>query len=234
VVGVATEPDEVLEIGRERLRLTQRWQRIRDRVALVPIGVRVAGASVVVVSVGVALVLMSDPAQSPEPLSARVASLPVGDQHISMIGAMAAEPGPLPSYIRSTGTPGECELVRIGHRPPQEEIVSAVRRVFADYRVRDVAATLDQLGAICTVIVRAIDRQGSVLVVDVVAPDYSARPTVHKARIESSTNGTTTVSVAVARPGRGWTVRVGAVGLASELPSAARLRALADNPALRW
>jgi hypothetical protein len=233
VDGVATEPDEVLEIGRERLRVTQRWQRIRDRVALVPTVVRFAGALILVVSIAVALVLMSDPAQSPEPLSARAAPLPVGDQHISMIGAMAAEPGPLPSYIRSTGTPGECELVGIGHRPPQEEIVSAVRQVFADYRVHDVAATLDQLGAICTVVVRAVDRQGSVLVVDVVAPDYSARR-AQRARVESSTNGATTVSVAVARPGRGWTVRVGAVGPASELPSAARLRALADNPALRW
>jgi hypothetical protein len=233
VVGVATEPDEVLEIGRERLRLTRRWQRIRDRVALVPVGVRFAGASVVVVSIGVALVLMSGSAQSPQPQSARIAPLPVGDQHISVIGAMADEPGPLPTYIRATGTPGNCELVGVGHRPPQRAIVSAMRRAFADYRVRDVGATLDQLGAICTVVVRAIDRQGSVLVVDVVAPDYTRRA-VRKARVESSTNGTTTVSVAVARPGPGWTVRVGAVGLASELPSDAKLRALADNPALRW
>lgn len=232
---MATEPDEVLEIGRERVRLTQGWQRIRDRVALMPTGVRFAGASlVVVVAIVVALALTRDPGPHGKMQPARVASPPSVDQHISMIREMAVEPGRLPSYIRSTAIPGECELERAGHGPAQRVIASVIRREFAGYRVRDTASTLDQLGAICSVVVRAFDRRGAVLVVDVVAPDRSARPAPHRARVESSTVGTTTVSVAVARPVPGWTVRVGVVGPAAALPSAGTLRALADDPALRW
>lgn len=233
----APEADELLEVGRSRP--TRRWlQRLEDRARRVPLVLRCILASVVVLAVVIAYSASRPARHRPVPpvaaATANVGGAAPSDWDLSMILAKAHQPGPLVGYVRSDSTRGACPLVPIG-RSPQRSITAALRTELPDYTVRDVAPTLNEFTAMCAIDLRAASAHGSILVVEVVAPQHGAGTHAFTAlSVGFRSDGTTTVSMAAAVTRDGWSITAGAVAPNSDQPSSAALLRLADDPTLLW
>lgn len=201
----------------------------------VPAGVRwVAGAAA---AAGVLVAYVAhQPETRPQPVVAAPSASPAGqpgDLTLALISAQARLRTPLVSYVRSGWTPGACRLVPPG-RPPERAIAAAIRGALPGYAVRDSSRTLDQSTALCTVDLRATDRQHSTLVVEIVAPQVDDRRPFTALSVDIRSDGTTTVSAATAVTASGWTVTVGTSGPDADQPSSQALLALAQNATMLW
>ena len=117
---------------------------------------------------------------------------------------------------------------------PESRLVAAVRRALPTYAVRDVARTLDQFTGMCTLQLRAADRHGSTLVVDIASPAHVTKNLFDQTTVASRTDGDAVVSIVSNLTRAGWTVTFGAVGPVADQPSSAVLLALAQDAALLW
>jgi hypothetical protein len=229
----ADEPDDLLQVGRDR-RAPALLQRIESRVWRVRLVLRWAVATIASVSVLIIFGLGSSTAHRPTRAgtSTTAAGQPT-DPDISNVLATARNSQPLVDYIRSDSVPGACALVPVG-RSPQRSVAAAVRRAFPEYEIYDVGRILDQLTAMCAINLRAYDAGGSVLVIEIVAPQNGAARPFTALNVELFTDGTTTVSMTTAVTTTGWSVTVGTVGPISDQPLSTALLHLAQDPSLVW
>jgi hypothetical protein len=154
------------------------------------------------------------------------------DTHLDLVRYLALHPGPLTIYIRATGAAGQCPLVEPG-TSPQHRIEAALRRVLPGFRITDVGYTLDPFSALCVLQVRAHDRAGRILVIDVVKRGGAAA-TGDEVVESAISDGFTETDYAFAMTHGGWAVTVGSIGPAGRQPSIKYLRDLAQDPATRW
>lgn len=158
-----------------------------------------------------------------------------GNEDVAVVRQLAYEPGPLPVYIRSSTQESGCRVPPRGSSP-SERIRTVVHQAFPRFHSEEVGFTLDPSSALCVLQLRSRNYNGSVLVVDVIAP----RRAQHR-RLDVSVRTGTQVStdgwdqtrfvIAVID---GWRVTIGATGQPGTLPSRDELRALALHPGLRW
>ena len=139
----------------------------------------------------------------------------------------------LHDFIRSDSTRGACALVPLG-TSPQQNAAAAISRSLPGYTVRDVSRTIDQFTALCAMSVRAVDAQGSVLVVSVAAPQQATKRSFTQLTVGARTQSHDSVSIATALTKSGWSVTVGVVGPLADEPSSADLQRLSQDPALLW
>lgn len=229
----ADEHDDVVDVGRDR-RLAVLWNGLVRRVDRVPRALRWAAAAVAVA--GLALGLAgTQPSVRRDTISGGVlAPAPrfAGAAPELVIG-LAQDSRPLVNYVRSDSAPGSCALVPVGSMP-QRRLESAVRAAFPDYTILDAGRTLDQFTALCTMQLRARDKSGTTLVVQIVAAQQGDRSEFAHLSVASNTDGVTTVSVATDITSDGWTVTAGSIGPAGDQPSSATLMQLAQDPTLIW
>jgi hypothetical protein len=155
------------------------------------------------------------------------------DQTVEMVTATARDTRPLSDYIRSSSAPGACALVPAGARP-QQNLVQAVHEALPGYSVRDIARTLDQFTAMCTLQMRARDALGSTLVVTIASPARASSNPFDQVTVTSRSDGSALVSVVSNTTRAGWIVTVGTIGPDSDQPSSAVMLDLAQDPRLRW
>jgi hypothetical protein len=112
-------------------------------------------------------------------------------------------------------------------------VMAAIRRALPSYRLLDAGRVFDIFGGLCSIEVRAVDRNGSTLVL----LSTGAR---HAAQLQTSVRVGRRLSAAI-RVARadlvlpmGWRITLGAIGPAADQPRAAELLRLAHDPALRW
>lgn len=165
----------------------------------------------------------------PAPATEQVAM----DDAVAMIEAAASSAVAPQTYLRNDSAQGACRLVPIGHSP-QTGIRKAVARDLPTYTVRDTALTIDQFTALCAISVRAVDAQGSVLVVQVTAPQVGAAQPFMQLAVGVRNGEHGTVSVATAITQTGWSIVVGVVGPLADEPSSADLQRLSQDGALLW
>lgn len=209
-------PDEVLEFGRRPL---PRWLTV---TALVLCAV---GAVVAVLSTSQHTMPRRPQAVATEP-SAR-------DQLLDGIVAHARLTSPLVSYVRPDATKGACRLVPLGSNP-ERTVAARLLDTLPGFRLRDSGRTLDQLTELCQLQLRAEDAAGTVLVLQVAAPQGAGPHGYTQVVVTATSFGNEVVSAATARTPAGWTITVGSVGPVADQPSSALLTRLAQDPQLRW
>jgi hypothetical protein len=229
----ADEHDDIVDVGRDR-RVAVLWNGVLRRLDRIPRVVRWTAAAVAVA--GLAVGLAATPPRAHRDGTSG-GSLGSGDAFSGgapeMVLGLAQDSRPLVNYVRSDSAPGSCALVPIGSMP-QRRLEAAVHAALPDFLIRDVGRTLDQFTALCTLQLRARDKTGTTLIVQVAAAQQGARNDFAHLVVASRTNGVTTVSVATDITTEGWTVTVGTLGPDGDEPSSATLMQLAQDPSLLW
>ncbi len=227
-----TSRDELFAQGKEPAQPS----RFVGLVQRVPIAARVAAlvavCSVIAVSLlGSPMSHRSVPDAAPPPSSP--AEQVATDRAMAMVEGSAATSSLAHDYIRSTSTRGACVLVAVG-QSPQSSIAAAVHRALPGYTVRGVSRTIDQFTALCAINVRAVDASGSVLVVDVAAPQHAVARQFTALTVGGRTGARRTVSIATALTRSGWSITVGVVGPLDDEPTSANLQRLSQDAGLVW
>ncbi|MGH8962729.1 MAG: hypothetical protein ACRDWT_16330 [Jatrophihabitantaceae bacterium] len=222
--------DELLEVGHEPRR-PHRLETFGDRITP---AVRWVAVAVTVCGLLLAY-LVGRPSSSVRHATQPDATVgTAGTDALSVLVAKARQRGPLADYIRSDSSYGACASVRVGHDPGRA-VVATLHRDLPGYAVRDVARTLDQFTALCTIDVRAANAHGSTVVVEVVSPQTGSTHAFTAVSISSIADpSTTAVTSASAITSAGWSVTVGVIGPRSDQPGAATLLSLAQDPTLLW
>ena len=223
----AAGDEELLEVGHEPRR--PHWlDRLDERITPV---MRWSAVSVVACGLAVAY-LIGRPSSAPHPPASDAAQ--TGSDALSVLVAKARQRAPLTDYIRSDSSFGACASVQVG-QDPGRAVVTALHRALPGYAVRDVARTLDQFTALCTIDVRAANARGSTVVIEVVSPQARSDHTFTTVSISSIADPSTTAVTSVsAVTSAGWSVTVGVVGPRSDQPGAATLLSLAQDPTMLW
>ena len=151
----------------------------------------------------------------------------------SVIIAKALNTAPLIDYTRSTAHPGECVVVP-PNASPTRALAAAAHRALPGFRLRDLGRTLDQSTGLCALDLRADDRNGWALIIEVVPPSRAKNHPFAAMNIEVTSDGTTASSVASTRTRDGWSITVAAVGPIADQPSSAAMVALTQDASLRW
>jgi hypothetical protein len=222
----AAGDEELLKVGHEPRR--PEWlETLDERITAV-----VRWAAVSAVACGLALAyLIGRPSSGPHPSAPDAQT---GSDALSVLVAKARQSAPLSDYIRSDSSFGACASVQVG-QDPERAVVTALHRALPGYTVRDVARTLDQFTALCTIDVRAANAHGSTVVIEVVSPQARSDHTFTTVSISSIADPSTTAVTSVsAVTSAGWSVTVGVVGPRSDQPGAATLLSLAQDPTLLW
>ncbi len=209
-------PDEVLEFGRRPL---PRW---------LTVAVLVLGA----VGAVIALTVTSQHGMPRRPAADAVAPN-TRDQLIDGIVAEATLGNPLVSYVRPDATKGACRVVPVGS-DPERTLDARLRDTLPGFRLRDAGRTLDQSTALCALQVRAEDRAGTIVLLEVAAPHGAGPHDYTQVVVTATSYGDQVVSAATARTPAGWSITVGSVGPIADQPSSALLTRLAQDPLLRW
>lgn len=209
-------PDEVLEFGH---RPPPRW-------LTVGVLVLAAVAAVVAVLTTSRHAMPNRPAAAPSQPSAR-------DQLVDGVRAEARLNNPLVSYVRPNAAKGECRLVAMG-TDPERTLTTRLEQTLPGFRLLDSGRTLDQLTELCEVQLRAADAAGTVLVLQVAAPQGAGPHGYTQVVVTATSYGDDVVSAATARTPAGWTITVGSFGPIADQPSSALLTRLAQDPQLRW
>lgn len=230
--GCAAEPDDVLDFGAHRS--PPRWmERVSARVPhprtlrwLSPVlaGALLAGYLVLTDAGGPGRHPGTDRSATP------VVAADLADSTVLLI---ARQRGSLPDYVRPTAARGACAVAPAGSQPVQR-ITRRLRATLAGFTPRAVGRILDQSTALCAVQLRATDRAGTVVVVQVTAPQHRSPVEFTTLRIGVSTVGGATLCVATALTPAGWSVTVGSLGRPGDQPSSALLVGLAQDPLLLW
>jgi hypothetical protein len=151
----------------------------------------------------------------------------------AVIIAKALNAAPLMDYTRSTAHPGECVVVPPDASPTQA-LAAAAHRALPEFRIRDLGRTLDQSTGLCALDLRADDRTGSALIIEVVPPSRAKNHPFAAINVEVTSDGTTASSIASTRTRDGWSITVAAVGPIAHQPSSAAMVALTEDASLRW
>lgn len=229
VVSVDWSDDEVVEQGSDPGRPSRlaRWgARIPATIRVGVLGL--AAVAVLVTALATHQAHRPAPAKDTAPAAEQVAT----DRAMALIEANARAGG-LHDYIRSNSSRGACMLVPVGGAP-ERDIAAAITRTLPGYRVRDVSRTIDQFTALCAMSVRAVDVQGSVLVVSVAAPQQATTRPFTELTVGARTEPRDAVSIATALTTSGWSITVGVVGPLADEPSSADLQRLSQDPGLLW
>ena len=232
------DDDDVLELGRVS-GATACGHPVSSRRRRTLLLARLAAAAVVAGGLATYITVRSSRTDRPAPHPVIAATTPSVNESpdeaaLAMIQALAHQTEPLTDISRPVSTAGACTVVEPGHSP-QRAIITAVRRTLPTFTTRDVARTLDQYTAMCAIEVRARDANGSVLVLDIVAPQSDAvrRPTPHLS-VASRLDGTAVATSATVVTRTGWTIVIGSSGPVADQPDSGTLLRLAQDPALLW
>lgn len=201
---------------------------------------RWAWGAVASAGVAIAVILaMTVPSDAPQAARTPAALAPPSatpvaqtDEHLGLVQHLAFQSGSLPVWIRESGAAGACPPIGRGISP-RRQISGVVHRVMPQFRVADIGYTIDPYGALCSLQLRARDGSGATLVVSVTG---APGPVPRHGRLITSVvphGYMSTEYVFVVTPKR-WQVTVGAVGPTNSLPFTRTLRAIAQDPAMRW
>ena len=114
--------------------------------------------------------------------------------------------------------------------------MTALRSFAPRFGLLDAGRTFDEFAGLCTVQVRARDRAGTTVVINVVSPVTPPAPpfTSDLLREASQDEGASRSEYVQLVEARGWTVIVGATGPAADQLYFDDMERLARSPALRW
>lgn len=189
--------------------------------------------AVITTLLGMTAIIVVERGQDATPPSSRGQTAPSSAQesidHIAMIAGSRMD-----SAVIVTGVGGvPCNAVPVD-AAPQQQAVAALRSVLPGYRSLDYSRTLDQSGGMCSLLVRARDSDGTVIVLETVAPGASAVSATQRLETRSGNTDTVTSEYAHFTNASGWSVIAGASGRAAGLPRPAMLATVARDPRLRW
>jgi hypothetical protein len=224
--------DELFSLGKDPVPPTRLARLAGQVTTTVGRSVAVAAAAALVVAYVVASHRThhaASEADSHNPAAEQVAT----DRAMALIETSALSSGPLQDYIRSNSSRGACALVSVG-QSPQAAIAAAIHRALPDYSVRDASRTIDQFTALCAISVRAVDAQGSVLVVVIAAPQQATARAFTALTVGARSDAFRAVSIATALTKDGWSITVGVVGPLVDEPSSADLQRLSQDAGLLW
>ncbi|MCW2495193.1 hypothetical protein [Jatrophihabitans sp.] len=200
-------------------------------------GIGLGAAVLVAVAVLLSVPHPTDPISghgTSKPVAVAGAAQPRPDQQLELIRSLAGTAHHSGDLVRSGSAQGACPLVRMS-TSPSATTVAAVRSALMGYTLLDVARTLDQYTALCSLTVRAADPAGTVLVVQVVAPPSGLPKAPYPVQeIDSGPDGMRSILATNATAINGWSVTVGTDGPAADRPALGVLLSLAENPVLQW
>ena len=218
--------DELLDVGHERSRLPRRLAFLTSRRVQL-------GAGAIALAAAVALVALPRP-DSSATRSSNGRSAPVPSA-FATLAAQASYPGRLTDYVRAFSGPGKCTVGNTPN-PPQVSIMAALRGFAPRFGLLDVGRTFDEFAGLCSVQVRARDRAGTTVVINIASPVTPPAPpfTSDLLREASRDDGAVRAEYVQLVEAVGWSVTIGATGPASDQLFFDDMERLARDPSLLW